>query len=493
MSKSQTKIATILLTIFVTILILVLRKPEAFFNAQFWAEDGPIFFKESHQFGLESLLMRARGYYRTDGRIIALLVNCFPTYYAPLLYNLSALLITIFVFLFIFSPNLSLPLKPLIVMAIVLIPIQNEVYVNLTNVIWIHALAILLFSLTKESKIPKRIFAESVTVFFLGLSGPFTFLLSLAFTLRLFVKRSLHSLLLLLACISSALLQLPGLEATRIETTKIPPLIDYFRAVSHFIGPLFLGHWGNPTVYNTKLPYLITLCGVFIFYFLGKEAWKRKDLIPINFLISGLTILVAGIFAFRKDPDRYFFIPSVLLIWTAIYFFKATKRNIIGFLIGLIFAVPIISGPGFKQVTNLFFPNQWLFIFSLSTLLIIVLALRKKSEELMVLSLIGSLTIVGVLGSFYFFPKMFPWEGYLYYLAPSAALGIIILYCCKYKELTPPLLLSFFLASLLVNHARLQSKPVTDYNWKSSANCIDKNPPCKVLHPPDGWHFVYRK
>jgi|SRR5271165_6523884 len=52
--------------IFVTAALLFLRRPDALLHAQFWAEDGVVWFADSYNFGALKALLRARdGYLQT--------------------------------------------------------------------------------------------------------------------------------------------------------------------------------------------------------------------------------------------------------------------------------------------------------------------------------------------------------------------------------------------------------------------------------------------
>src|SRR5258707_11015955 len=78
-------------------LLLVLRRPDAITNPQFWAEDGPVFFfgQISHT-GLSALMVPYAGYLLGVPRLVAAFAALFPASSAPLIFNLFALAIAAF-------------------------------------------------------------------------------------------------------------------------------------------------------------------------------------------------------------------------------------------------------------------------------------------------------------------------------------------------------------------------------------------------------------
>jgi hypothetical protein len=72
--------------------VLVTRRPDAIFHAQFWAEDGRIFFADAYNIGpWDSLFQRFGGYFHAVPRIGAALALLAPLALAPLVLNLIAI------------------------------------------------------------------------------------------------------------------------------------------------------------------------------------------------------------------------------------------------------------------------------------------------------------------------------------------------------------------------------------------------------------------
>lgn len=77
---------------FLLVLIFFFKRPESILNAQFYAEDATIFFKDAmNGTFLETISTRYAGYYWTIHRLFAGLFSFFNIGYQPLFYNLFAL------------------------------------------------------------------------------------------------------------------------------------------------------------------------------------------------------------------------------------------------------------------------------------------------------------------------------------------------------------------------------------------------------------------
>jgi len=74
--------------------LFVLRKPDTLLNPQFWAEDGRLLFHDQLvEGGLAPVVHAYRGYLIVNTRLVAAFAALFPVVYAPLIYNLAAILI----------------------------------------------------------------------------------------------------------------------------------------------------------------------------------------------------------------------------------------------------------------------------------------------------------------------------------------------------------------------------------------------------------------
>lgn len=159
-----------------SLLVIFLKRPDAFLNPQFYAEDGKIFFAGAYQHGAASLLEPYAGYLHTFPRLWALLFFALHLPYedAPLFFNLGwlAAFLGLLAYLWMRLPYTA-PVKWLMSVCTVMLPFQAVILMNLTFSPWILApgLFIALFSAPPRSS--KEFACDAAVVFLSGLSGPF--------------------------------------------------------------------------------------------------------------------------------------------------------------------------------------------------------------------------------------------------------------------------------------------------------------------------------
>lgn len=91
MRRTPAKVIVLAVVIF---FVLWLRRPDSLLNAQFWAEDGSIFFRERVLIGFWGTIFRTyAGYSHLIPRLIAEVACLFPVRWRPLAFSLSALVI----------------------------------------------------------------------------------------------------------------------------------------------------------------------------------------------------------------------------------------------------------------------------------------------------------------------------------------------------------------------------------------------------------------
>src|ERR1700704_3343403 len=79
-----------------SVLIVVSRRPDVLFHAQFWAEDGKFWYADAYNLGaVQPFLHPAAGYFQTLPRLAALLAQFVPLGMAPLMLNCIAVVIQI--------------------------------------------------------------------------------------------------------------------------------------------------------------------------------------------------------------------------------------------------------------------------------------------------------------------------------------------------------------------------------------------------------------
>jgi hypothetical protein len=166
----------------VTGAVLVLRRPDAVFHAQFWAEDGVVWYADAYNLGALQALLRPRdGYIQTLPRLAAGVALWAPLLRAPLVMNLLALLIQALPALFLVSPRMRklgpLSLRSVLALLYLLVPDASELHATITDSEFhLAVLACLLLIAATPRSHAGRVFDVAVLVLF-ALTGPFCVLL----------------------------------------------------------------------------------------------------------------------------------------------------------------------------------------------------------------------------------------------------------------------------------------------------------------------------
>jgi hypothetical protein len=144
-------------------ILMIARRPDAFFNPQFWAEDAVLFHAEAEEFGAASVFRPALGYYHTIPRIVALATSLWvDAAWQPASFNYSALGVAVIVLVALALGAVA-----------VLVPQAGEILFSLTNVQWLAALIFVICTVSPppERRIGKVL--EALLLLLVGLTGPF--------------------------------------------------------------------------------------------------------------------------------------------------------------------------------------------------------------------------------------------------------------------------------------------------------------------------------
>ncbi len=122
----------------VTVTLLVFRRPDAVFHAQFWAEDGVVWFADAYNHGgLRALLFARDGYLQVFPRLGAAAALWVPLLHAPLVMNLIALAIESVPPLFLLSTRMRnlgpLGLRCGLALLYLFVPDSSEVHAIITD------------------------------------------------------------------------------------------------------------------------------------------------------------------------------------------------------------------------------------------------------------------------------------------------------------------------------------------------------------------------
>lgn len=310
--------------------IVFVRKPDAFLNPQFWAEDGSIFFARQVVLGARAHLEPYAGTFNEVPRLVASAAALLPHLYAPALYNLAALLVLVALVLKLYSPRLGLPCGRScglpFALAVVLVPHPGgEVFVCLANVQWILALFLLVVVLQRSATTRAEAAGDAVLVLLAGLTGPFVLFTLPLLGWKLWRHHSRLDLPVVCTALGTAAVQLWALLHSSIEAPpSIPSAPGMWARLlgQRLIGILFLG----PQIAYRSSPVLLAIAGLLV---LGGILWSLRrnpeTLERAALALVFAAVVVAASFAkFAAAPGlllpwgngaRYFFIPGVAVAW----------------------------------------------------------------------------------------------------------------------------------------------------------------------------------
>lgn len=197
--------------------LVVARRPDALFHAQFWAEDGAAWFADAYNRGpLGTLALPRDGYFHLAHRLGGALGALVGLRWAPLLTNSLAILVQASPAAFFVTRRFSgvvpdVRVRALLAGLYLLMPNTAEIDANITNVQWhLDLLAAMVVLATPSPAAGWRAFDVGALVVS-GLSGPFAILVLLVALARYAVRRERWTLVLAgvaAACVALQLLSL---------------------------------------------------------------------------------------------------------------------------------------------------------------------------------------------------------------------------------------------------------------------------------------------
>ena len=325
--------------------LIVLRNPAALLRAEFWAEDGTVFFRDALFHGAASLAMPVYGYCLSLARVVAWIATFFPVLWTTYLYAAAALVVNAFTVGYLTRPGFAWLIRKrshriLVACLLTLAPGAGETFLNISNLTNCLGLLALLMLIEEPRELGAPKFAALVGI---GLSsGHMVILLPLILYLWIRGRRRGH-LVLLLALAPIVIANVLGNQRSGAETG----LLDYSRfliaplvIVENFVVRLFFAPFlgAEPTGAFMKTP-------AFVFWplalaALGAAAWglrrARPDrettrVLALSYLLAVSTfgiIVVSRSYAIEKVQResgnvmwgvRYSFLPGVVadLIWMA--------------------------------------------------------------------------------------------------------------------------------------------------------------------------------
>jgi hypothetical protein len=339
------------LAIAVTGALLVLRRPDAVFHAQFWAEDGVVWYADAYNLGaLRALLHSRDGYLQTLPRLGAMMASWVPLLYAPLVMNLVALIVEALPPLFLVSTRMRnigpLRLRCALALLYLFVPNSMELHAIITDAQWNLALLVCLVLIADVPRSRRGRLFDALVLTLCALSGPFcAFLLPVAVIQTVAPRfqsekqvggrwRWIQLSLLAAGCLLQGLTLLT-VGDTRLDTELGASVAKFARIVAgQIVMPFFRGSnrldqmASNPATVTAVAFLLTTLVGLAFLYGL-----LRGSLALRCFIFFALLALAAAVLFPTTEPVpyqwnlfllpglglRYWYLPKLALMATLVW------------------------------------------------------------------------------------------------------------------------------------------------------------------------------
>ncbi|HEU5348124.1 MAG TPA: hypothetical protein VFU63_05890, partial [Ktedonobacterales bacterium] len=369
--------AMMLIAALVAWALIVSRRPDALFNAQFWAEDG-VWFSQAYNLGsLPALLIPNVGYLSLIPRLTAALAMLFPLLYAPLIFNVVGIVFQSLPAVFLFSGRFdeivpSLPLRVLLGFLYVALPNSFEVNATITNTQWHLAVLTCMIAI---AAIPRSIAGKAFDISIIllsGLSGPFCVALAPILVLRWWIERREpreHGRYIIALFVANAItigvqgwtyLSVtattsrvhPSLGASPVELARIlagQVFVGAIVGVNEFTRIAYHSWWAT-----NKLVVVIAAGGLLFF---GLALWKGSNPLRLFILYAGLVFGLCLISPLTAGPTpawvqlaspgagvRYDYIPMVAFVVVLVWLLSRRRPAVLPMAGALALMVMLLVG-----------------------------------------------------------------------------------------------------------------------------------------------------
>jgi len=361
--------------------LLILRRPDAVFHAQFWAEDGYVWYAQAYNLGaLRELPALYTGYLHILPRLAVTVALWVPLAHAPLVLNLIALVIEALPAWFLVSTRMRnagpLWLRCVLALLYLSVPNSNEIHATITDSQWHMAV---LACLILIAEVPRSRGGQAFDVLVLALcalTGPFCILLLPVGFIQGMASRLARdskepqpmrpaghwhwiqlSVLAAGGFVQGAALLTTG--ADRAHTTLGASIATFCRIVAgQIILPLFQGrnrldHMANNPARVTAVAGLVTIVGALAFAY----ALRRGSLALRCFILFALLVLAASLTFPVPAPNsyqwdnllgpgwslRYWYIPKLALMATLVWLLGRQRPVLIRAMAGILACVMVFG------------------------------------------------------------------------------------------------------------------------------------------------------
>jgi hypothetical protein len=310
------------------------RLPGALLHAQFFAEDGWVWYQQAYNLGWwRSLAITHGGYLQTLPRLVAGVSLLFPMQWAPLVMNVAGAVIQVLPVTALLSRRCApwgpMPLRMLMAALYLAVPNAPEVHVVITNAMWHLALLQLLLALSYPPlKWQGRI--VDILVFAVGsVSGPFCLLLLPCAAVYAWARRRRWTLVTIGIMLLGGTLQVLSFLHSVRNPDAAPLGANSLALLRIIAGNIFVDSMtGSGGPYLPVSMLLAAAAGGFAVLFCG---WRSAHLPGRLAIVFATLVLLASL----RDPlilvslvprwevlanttgIRYWFLPSLMFLWSA--------------------------------------------------------------------------------------------------------------------------------------------------------------------------------
>ena len=150
--------------------VLYLLVPQTFTSPQFWARTALSFIRPTTKAGA-AFCCRSRATLCTLQRLAALVAQLFSPTLGPAIYDYTAF--TLLIVWLATSPRFDMPLRPLLGIAVVVVPRGYEVLGNVTNLQWILPVGAFILLFMRPARSAIVLAGESIFLAIVAVTGPF--------------------------------------------------------------------------------------------------------------------------------------------------------------------------------------------------------------------------------------------------------------------------------------------------------------------------------
>ena len=323
--------------------VLYVKQAPIFQLPQFYAEEGKFFFADAYNDGWSSLFYTANGYFHVFPRLLANLCLTLGVPYGliPTVFVYACLPVYFLLWLMIFT-RLALPpvAKAFMVLATILVPLGNEIFMNQTNIQWVMTLIPVVLYCGEQPQATWRRLIDYAILILCVFTGPFVLFLFPVFLLAALLEKQVTRRAAFLAiCLVATIICAVSLShfgsVDRIHGATKMTMYGYVQlAFRSYYFPLLstwvdsVPEWAVVTL-TIILPVILAL--------LGRMVLKSGNRFAMVAFAAGLPLCAATLVSYGRAPAlpspfhnaiRNFYLPMVLLIWSLIAVTKFDRRHI---------------------------------------------------------------------------------------------------------------------------------------------------------------------